>query len=86
MLKSDKLYLIIYELYFHILTTNFTCFISFSNEKYDFVFLQEIWYEKDYDFLANCTKTNYNISNYDWDSCGAANEVSHIVYSKPPSY
>ena len=48
----------------------------YSNEKYDVVFLQEIWYEKDYDFVANCTKANYHISNYDWKACGAANEVS----------
>ncbi len=41
-------------------------FFYFSEEKLDVVFLQEVWYEKDYDFLSNCTKDNYHISNYDW--------------------
>jgi hypothetical protein len=39
------------------------------------VFLQEIWFEKDYDLLANCLKENYYIADYDRLSCGAANEV-----------
>jgi hypothetical protein len=51
----------------------FNC--HFSDEKFDIVFLQEIWFEKDYDFLANCLKENYYIADYDRVSCGTANEV-----------
>ena len=46
------------------------------NLRSDIVFLQEVWYVKDYELLANCTKTSYHISDFDRDTCGAVNEVS----------
>ena len=39
------------------------------------MFLQEVWFEKDYNFLANCTKPDYFISAYDKEFCGAADKV-----------
>jgi len=47
-----------------------------NQEKFDVVFLQELWYKKDHDFVAECTKQNYHCSKYDEVSCEAANGVS----------
>ena len=50
-------------------------FYFFRHEKFDVVFLQEVWFEKDYNFLAECTKPKYHISAYDKEFCGAADKV-----------
>ena len=56
------------------------CYTFFpSAEKFDVVFLQEIWYRKDYNFFARCSKENYFISDYDLTSCGATNEVTNLL-------
>ena len=43
---------------------------------FDIVYLQEVWYKKDYDFLKTCLLDAYFfISDFD-PECGAGNPVS----------
>ena len=35
-----------------------------NDENYDVVFLQEIWYEKDHDFMSQCTDHHYEASEF----------------------
>jgi len=51
----------------------------YSDEKFDVVFLQEVWYEKDYDILSACMKNNYFISDYDGATCGGVDKVLSIA-------
>ena len=58
---------------------------NFSNTDFDVVFLQEVWYKDDYNFLKDCTKSRYRITKFD-EECGRLNPVcfnsdSHI-YSR----
>jgi hypothetical protein len=37
------------------------------DKKYHVVFLQEVWFKKDYDFLVDCLHHIYHISDFDPD-------------------
>ena len=53
-------------------------FFSFlSDRKFDVVFLQEVWFKKDYAFLKKCTKATYKITKYDKE-CGKLNKVKVV--------
>ena len=41
------------------------------------VFLQEVWFKKDYAFLKKCTKAIYKITKYDKE-CGKLNKVKVV--------
>ena len=41
------------------------------------VFLQEVWFKKDYAFLKKCTKAIYKITKYDKE-CGKLNQVKVV--------
>ena len=55
-----------------------------SDEDFDVVFLQEVWYERDFDFLGKCAEQKYFISDYDRLTCGGNNKGSCTLldYSK----
>ena len=60
-----------------------TIIYFFSEKCFHVVYLQEVWFEKDYNFFANCTKNFYYISDYDGQYCGGINKVrtSNLYFS-----
>jgi len=50
------------------------------NNNYDVVFLQEIWFIDDYEFLKLCTATKYQITKFD-EECGRLNPMTPLECS-----
>ena len=49
-----------------------------NDENYDVVFLQEIWYEKDHEFLCQCTDHHYEASDFS-KHCGKPENSAFLI-------